>query len=239
MNPEPTMMLHLLDEQEDWLDEDELHDTAAATAFLLTAGGIIETTARIDRRRPHRAYLRRPQLLPTPRHATPWTALYESRADSAYIVTMGVDVRAFDLVLNSGFAQRWNTEVIPRHDAPGQSAPRPERRSLDAAGALGLVLHYLNSTMREISLQQIFALIPSTVSRYIDFGMSILLETLRSIPEGAISWPSGGTFEEYARLVRARHALLEKAFGSIDGLKMVGCMSILSAASSYLHQMEG
>ena len=29
-------------------------------------------------------------------------------------------------------------------------------RSLNAAGALGLVLHYLNSTMQEISLQQIF-----------------------------------------------------------------------------------
>jgi hypothetical protein len=96
---------------------------------------------------------------------------------------------------------------------------RPNQRSLDAGGALGLLLHYLNSTMHEISLQQIFALIPATVSRYVTSGLPILLHTLRSMPDATIQWPSGPDFERCSALVVARHPLLEGAFGSIDGLK--------------------
>ncbi|KAE9395858.1 hypothetical protein BT96DRAFT_958416 [Gymnopus androsaceus JB14] len=55
----------------------------------------------------------------------------------------------------------------PRIETPWQvllagEPPRVHRRSLDAAGALGLILHYLNSTMLDVSLEQIFALIPTT-----------------------------------------------------------------------------
>ncbi|KAG2064095.1 hypothetical protein BDR04DRAFT_1130902 [Suillus decipiens] len=38
-----------------------------------------------------------------------------------------------------------------------------------------LVLHWLNSTMQEVSLMQIFALIPATVSCYLHFFLTILL----------------------------------------------------------------
>jgi hypothetical protein len=97
---------------------------------------------------------------------------------------------------------------------------------LDAAGALGLALHFLNSTMREISLQQIFALIPSTVTRYIDFSLDILLHILRCMYAARIAWPNVEEMEEYAELIGRRHAALAKdqagawvgAFGSIDGL---------------------
>ncbi|THU96941.1 hypothetical protein K435DRAFT_965717 [Dendrothele bispora CBS 962.96] len=47
-------------------------------------------------------------------------------------------------------------------------------RCLGAAGALGLVLHYLESAMRKIELQEIFALVPSVLSRYLDFSLDIL-----------------------------------------------------------------
>jgi hypothetical protein len=73
-------------------------------------------------------------------------------------------------------------------DVSATGKPRLCARSLDAAGALGLVLHYLNSTMREISLQQIFALIPTTVSRYITFGLKILLKVLQKMPDATIEW---------------------------------------------------
>jgi len=45
--------------------------------------------------------------------------------------------------------------------------------SLDGAGALGLVLHYLGSAMLEVSLQQIFTLIPATLNRYLEFAEEI------------------------------------------------------------------
>ena len=69
---------------------------------------------------------------------------------------MGFDVLTFQSILDSGFADAWYNTPVPRSDANQAGASRPMARSLDAAGALGLVLHYLNSTMQEISLQQIF-----------------------------------------------------------------------------------
>jgi hypothetical protein len=133
---------------------------------------------------------------------------------------MGFDVETFGYILSSGFAANWYTTAIPRPDTNRVGDPRPGRRSLDAAGALGLVLHYLNSTMRETSLQQIFAIIPSTVSRYITFGLHILLATLKMIPEAKICWPQPEDFEELSDLVVQRHPRLDGAFGSIDGLKL-------------------
>ncbi|KAJ7135052.1 hypothetical protein C8R43DRAFT_1089604 [Mycena crocata] len=75
--------------------------------------------------------------------------------------------------------------------------------------------------MREISLQQIFALIPSTVGRYITFGLKLLLAVLRVMPEAAIKWPKNLTeFEEYNDLIIEQHPLLMGAFASIDGLNL-------------------
>lgn len=81
------------------------------------------------------------------------------------MTTMGLNVATFDLLLHCGFKLTWDSTPIPQHDAPGSAGElRLGACSLDAAGALGLVLHLLNSTMCKISLQQIFAIIPSTVT---------------------------------------------------------------------------
>jgi len=74
--------------------------------------------------------------------------------------------------------------------------------------------------MRQVSLQQIFALVPSTVSRYLHFAMSILLEILRQMPHAAITWPQGDEFLELSGYVSLRHPLLCGGFGSIDGLNL-------------------
>ena len=135
---------------------------------------------------------------------------------------MGVDIPAFNLLLQSGFEELWNTQPIPRNDVSSAGAPRVYRRSLDAAGGLGLVLHYLNSTMREYTLQQIFALTPAVASRYIDFSLDILLVTLRRMREAAIRWPRDQEFALYAEIVQRRHRLLDGAIGTMDGLKNLG-----------------
>ena len=83
-------------------------------------------------------------------------------------------------------------------------------QSLDAAGGLGLYLHWLCSTMRETSLQEIFALVPSTVSMYLAFAQQILLNVLRELPDARISWPE--QIEEYERL----SALVQVSDSSAD-----------------------
>jgi len=73
---------------------------------------------------------------------------------------MVFDIQTFENILPAGFVEKYYESPIPHGDVASTGASRPGSQSLDAAGALGLVLHYLN----EISLQQIFTLISSSVS---------------------------------------------------------------------------
>ncbi|TCD64819.1 hypothetical protein EIP91_003600 [Steccherinum ochraceum] len=190
----------------------------ATTTFLLS--GVKHVRRKRAAARP-RLYLRRSELLPDPRNGTPWQQLYASKNDRAFITTMGVDVDTFHYLLFNGFAYRWNKRTIPRADVRPHGIPRLGRRSLDAAGALALVLHWLNSTMREVSLCQIFALIPSTVNRYLDNALDILDRTLLHIPEAEITWPEDEeVLAELTEIVQMRHGRLHGAFGVVDGLNL-------------------
>lgn len=213
---------NLLDEPELMLAEETEEDEEVATCALLVQMAMEDAQHRhSETRNPHRLYLTRADLLPNPRINTPWQHLYTRQNDRAFITTMGVNFHTFSQILNGGFALQWNTTPIPRVDSTATGAPRLGRRSLDAAGALGLVLHYLNSTMSETSLQEIFALIPATVSRYLNFSMAILLEALRSMPEAKVTWPTHTQeYNELSELIQSRHSLLQGAFGFIDGLNL-------------------
>ncbi|EIW51377.1 uncharacterized protein TRAVEDRAFT_137504 [Trametes versicolor FP-101664 SS1] len=206
--------------------EEELDDVAILAAAVSALGSEEARLERAEKRQPSRRYLRRPQLLPNPRCDTPWQVLYDSQDDRAFITTMGIDCGTFEYILESGFRAQWESEAIPRPDADPTGAPRLGRRSLTAEGALGLIYHYLTSAMPDTALQQIFALVPSTVSRYRAFAMTILCNTLRKIPEAAIEW--WATEEECRQdsdLICARHPLLQDAIGSIDGLNLLTASS--------------
>lgn len=86
---------------------------------------------------------------------------------------------------------------------------------------LGLLLHFLNSAVPEDALQQIFALVPSVCSRYLRFSLNLLHHALLTIPEASISWPkSEAEFSTLAQNIAARHSMLQKAFGFVDGLNL-------------------
>jgi hypothetical protein len=214
-------VLATLEEDYDEADEDQervlLGVAAVAAAIPLL---------RANQRNSRRLYLTRPDLLPNPRYGTPWQRLYASKNDRAFITTMGFDVSTFQSLLDAGFGRLWYATPLPRSDVSTDTFTRPTRRSLDAEGALGLVLHYLSSTMREISLQEIFALIPSTTSRYLNLGLQILRDVLRSMPDAQIRWPKHhedpeqSEFVKFNNLIRNRHPLLTGAFASIDGLNL-------------------
>lgn len=203
-------------DDEEW-DNDAAHDALLSGAAIYIAA-LGNQQHRSGQRR--RLYIVRNELLPNPRRNTPWQKLLNSRSDRAYITTMGIDVETFQYILNSGFTALWNATALTRHDNPMTAAPQINRRSLDAAGGLGLLLHYLNSTMLDISLMEIFALIPSTVFRYIEFTMDILLSVLCGMRDATIEWPEGDQFQEYNELVTIRHPLLTGAFGVMDGLNL-------------------
>jgi hypothetical protein len=215
-----TTQLLLTEEEEDIVEDDNLEAHAACGVLILH--GADEACCLCAEQRYHRClYLIRAQLLPNPRIATPWQVLYESQSDRAFITTMGFNVVMFNSILQQGFETHWTSTPIPRQDVPATVMPCLTCRSLDAAGALGLVLHFLNSTMLDISLIQIFALIPTTVSRYINFCLTILLDTLQNMPDASIQWPCGDKFQENNNLVVERHPLLTGAFGTMDGLNLL------------------
>ena len=201
-------------------NEAEILNYARFLTAVLIVGSNEDHAWSVENRRPRRQYLGRTSLLPNPRIGTPWIRLYNRHEDRAFITTMGVDTSTFHALLAAGFSRLWYTRPITRPDHQTAVQPRVGRRSLDAAGGLGLILHWLSSTMRQISLQQIFALIPSTVSRYLHFALSILLEVLRQMPPATITWPQGDEFLELSGYVSTRHPLLHGVFGSIDGLNL-------------------
>lgn len=201
-------------------EEDEFLERARLITAILIVGSNEDHAWSVENRRPRRQYLGRMNLLPNPRRGTPWTRLYDNRDDRAFITTMGINTSTFNMILEAGFERLWYTQPIPRPDKLAAIHSRAGKRSLDAAGGLGLVLHWLSSTMRQVSLQQIFALVPSTVSRYLRFALSILLKVLKGMPSAAITWPLGDEFLELSGYVSMRHPLLQGVFGSIDGLNL-------------------
>ncbi|GLE03372.1 hypothetical protein PINS_up012262 [Pythium insidiosum] len=196
-----------------WANDEDDGDIAVVAAMALGLEG--EARFRESVRKPN--FLHRSDLLPDPRVGTPWQATYDGRNDQAFILTTGLDVSTFEYLLE-GFEETWNSMPVPRDDVSTHGQPR---RSLSAAGALGLILQYLNSTMPEYSLHQIFAITPTVCSRYLELVMDILQRHLRSLPEYIIAWPSNEeTFKDYASMIELRHPSLENAFCFVDGLNI-------------------
>lgn len=134
---------------------------------------------------------------------------------------MGMDVATFRHLLDSGFSEYWDQHTLGRQDVNMNGLPRHRRRTLNASGGLGLLLHYLCSTMRENSLQQLFALTSSCCSRYLTFAMSALEHTFLKIPESRISWPRDEEFQRYSDMIEGKHgSILKGAFGFADGLNL-------------------
>ncbi|KAK9250755.1 hypothetical protein V1507DRAFT_445418 [Lipomyces tetrasporus] len=130
-------------------------------------------------------YLTRPVLLPPKK--SPWRILRDSGDEKAFILTTGLSPTAFDYVLDCGFRDAWDTAPIARDDVYAYSEARARQRSLDADGALGLVLHFLNSSMTQFTLQVVFGIVPSVSSRYLRHGLDLLLKVLQTgVPEATI-----------------------------------------------------
>ena len=121
-------------------DEDQV---AKAALGLIATMAVHSQEERARRRAKKRADLVRANLLPNPRFGTPWQQLYRSKSDCAYIITMGFDVATFHKILDASFARQWYTVPIACSNVKSTGCTCPTARSLDAAGALGLVLHYL------------------------------------------------------------------------------------------------
>ncbi|KAH9447214.1 hypothetical protein Pst134EA_029249 [Puccinia striiformis f. sp. tritici] len=88
------------------------------------------------------------------------------------------------------FSQAWDNTTIPTSNVNSHGAPWLHKQSLNAAGGLGLLLHWLSSTMAGHSLNQIFAIAPAVCARCLQHARSILLTVLKDLQIARISWLS-------------------------------------------------
>jgi hypothetical protein len=136
---------------------------------------------------------------------SPYQRLLANGDDSHFIHLMGVSVEVFRDLLKL---------ITPLFDVKDTGRPR----RLNPAASLGLALHYLNSTMRQKSLQLIFAAGPATLSRTLNETLDKLLTVLKTMHDARVRWPSKKQCEKYAAMVHAREERLENVFGFVDGV---------------------
>ena len=134
---------------------------------------------------------------------------------------MGVDVNTFNKILHP-FEELWNVKPIPQGDVKPHGKPQLARRLLDAAGCLGLVLHWLCSTMPGYLLQQLFAITPAVCSRYLDLGLQHLLTALKSLRSARIVWSSTErAIRPCSHSIEKKFPLLKGCFGFFNGLNLL------------------
>ena len=133
---------------------------------------------------------------------------------------MGINVTSFEMLLMP-FSIVQDIQTIYRDNFNPHCAPQPHCCSLDAAGGLHLILHWLSSTMPGFSLQQIFSITPAVCTRDLQHGRSCLLRVLRALHVSQISWPSSESqCRGFSNLIEKKFPRLTKCFAFIDGLKI-------------------
>ncbi|KAI7936308.1 hypothetical protein MJO29_015611 [Puccinia striiformis f. sp. tritici] len=80
-----------------------------------------------------------------------------------HIQTLRTYLTQSDLTGHPRFNQAWDNTTIPTSNVNSHGAPWLHKQSLNAAGGLGLLLHWLSSTMAGHSLNQIFAIAPAVI----------------------------------------------------------------------------
>lgn len=87
-----------------------------------------------------------------------------------------------------------------------------------ACVCVGLVLHYLNSTMRQKTLCQIFGATPAIVSRTLSTVLPILLIVLKNLHCARIEWPTSDEIANWSQMINVREPRLNGCFGFVDGV---------------------
>ncbi|PLW56814.1 hypothetical protein PCANC_01744 [Puccinia coronata f. sp. avenae] len=104
-----------------------------------------------------RTYLTCKDLMGNPQTNSAWSHMRLARNDRTFITVMGLDVATFEAILEH-FDKAWTSSTIPQANVNTHGAPKPNRRSLDSAGGLALILHWLSSSMAAYILRQIFSI---------------------------------------------------------------------------------
>ena len=184
-----------------------LADTTARLIDLLSYYVELDQLDAIYRRIRVRNRLTNEELIYTGR--SPWYAIYHQRNDEAFLDATGLNVAAFDKVLEA-FKQ---TYVV--RSGPGRVGRPTTLR--DKGAALALVLHHYRGSMNHNHLCEMFGIAPGTLERCLYKAETALFEALPTIPEARFNWPTLEQQREMASRVHDKYPLLHGRFGFVDG----------------------
>lgn len=156
----------------------------------------------------NRHYLTREALLPPDQ--SPWRHVWNSRDDRAMLNTTGLTWEAFQKLLELFLAN--SKDIFPKN--------KGRKRLLTMSDILGLVLHWLNSPIRQKSLGQIFGIPPASVCEHLWTGLHYLHLSLSKASQAEVCRPNVEEMQTQANFISAREPLLTHSFGFVDGLNM-------------------
>lgn len=194
--------------------------TTVATTLSVAVSHIRKTRRRVQ------PYIHRASM-PHPLRSdqtTQWKELVSCGSSSDFVKLLNFDRHCFFDILLPRFESVRSTVNFgsPFRKGPKKRGRNPHVTSLDI---LGLVLKYVKSTGRQYEMCGMFGFVPSTVSVWIDYGLTVLLKVLRdkSVPEFRVKWPKIEEMDESHRLLkfnRSNGPLLPNVFAVIDGARM-------------------
>lgn len=200
---------------------------AVAVAAIAAVGTTIAAVAsRVQKRKRYRGrqpkYHRRGLLKPISSDSTTaWRQVLSCGSSSDFIATLNFDRYATLSILLPLFQA---IRPTVNYGSPYRRGPKLSGRKcgLDSVDILGLVLCYLKSSARQMSLCPMFGLVPSSLQIWVDYGMEVLSKVFKDKHNGHfnVEWPDESAMKASSdNLVKNRPngRLLKGIFAVVDG----------------------
>ena len=167
---------------------------------LLCSANLLVLLVRYRRILRQRHYLTRLSI--PPRTKSAWRILLSSGSERSMLNTTGFSTASF----------------LHLHSLLLTKLSLPERSGMTVLDVLGLTLYYLNSTMKQKTLCQVFGQPPAVISRYLRRGIEALGRAIKEDSASRIAWPSAEEMKSFSARIEAREGRLKNVFGFVDGV---------------------
>jgi len=160
----------------------------------------------------------------TPR-LSPWNMLLRNGDDGSFLTLTGFNRIAFFNLRNLLFGRDYHGVLTKRPGRPCQ---------LDYNGQLGLLLYYLNSTMKLKHLCQIFGVVETTASNVIRRMIKLAIRKLAKNSFAMVKFPNEDEMELFAEMIHNREPTVSDVIGFTDGVSIpIQCSSDPVEQSKY------
>jgi hypothetical protein len=158
-----------------------------------------------------------------PRHEeSPWSRLFENGDDASFTSVTGFNRQSFNELHGIIFGNAANSEDFGRPTL------------MSTYGELGMILHFLNSSMKLKTICQIFGTSMATTSRTIKKMCKLLPIRLKENEKARVKFPNTDEMKYFSILIANREPAIQNAFGFLDGLSLpTQCSDDMNEQNSY------